>query len=1103
MTVHFRIFLALSLLTSSSCRTLGNRINDIKALCGSDAESRKNLIQILDENGQPLNLEQARNLSFGILNSKNAFRKEGHLTSRSCIALENIKDDEQFIIGSSDLSLAGVASGSEIDKFSRIRLERKTIPTIQSECPDKNIFANQILKNPWKVTIKDPILYKMRIEARSLDSGITTTLFEKDFGNPSSDIPDTLPVENLPEGIYVVDGMLTSLDSQMLDKQSSQNRFSTKSCRVTLIHHGPEISKRDAESVIPISEPNEILTWSIPPNDLQTRYCLVPNPTLSDCAVPPSCPSIENFSNGIIRSPQSAGIYRSYYYHQDRAGNKSPIDCRTVIVSEKDFKIHVEWTKHEWNYPLATMDFPYAILEAETRLENPGLKPEDYLDRLECKVDFLSKGKVEIQGNDAVCLTGKCASKSLENFTPCSPRIAFRIDRAFEQGYAIESALRLHVRLNDGKNKKSIGKALIRINSSRWRMEKLQKPEGFDYEPDLTIVGGDIYALNSEKKELFKRSGNGWIKIPPFLNPISKGNFFSSQSGDWYAAWQGDPDIPNTRITRLEGEKWTQIKDFPSFTWNESDKGIDSLFLYNTTQNQVLVISDSNISLFPVKYFAQRSCPGVRLQMDIAQRRFAQLCRFDLQVQNFTESAFRSFQPEPQFESAEFTSGILMSDNFRFLIRSMKNGEYSKIGRFGFDKETFNFWDIPRQLRENCEISTNGQVFCNNQVWDSQTSKFVSDTSDHLLKNKLISIPVSELNESLNKKNPLFPLFDARKTYSKYIQYPGTPLLSSKTYALFNKFNSEFEQSPIWTDGSASIKQGKSGHVRSFIDNEWTRGRAWIEDIDDSESRVLVSRNNDVFQISRKTIYQRSSEGIMQEIYNKPDSDPNSSALWLDNPKSVVEDSFGNFWFYHQMSGWGFSYDSIFRLSAKGVTVFKFNSNQISDPCVSLQIKGNLLICFTQRFASYSLNILEETPQVKPEADVNYSNLRKSERDKVISIDTGRKAQAIRIKRSDEANDDLCRIFIRKDNDRAPIEIPYPEGYSGSCTNFLTFDDENLVMLSKFRLLKLENGTWKFFADIPEQWQEMDGSNFTLLKRLSDSSYLLSTAMESAVLYLD
>lgn len=562
----------------NACSYLSNKNQSVAVECRISVKEAENshFIKLLNQNSSELTATDLASLRAIIV--KNGFTTELKPTNGGCIS---VAADEEATIQA--FSLKDQLSVSVTQKFgpanAMTKINLLSLPnlSVTQKCPKEGLFANDALEQFYLVKADGPLAnVDLGILAKSQSTGEEYSVFEKPFGDDDLSLPQKIDLSELPEDIY----SLKFVGKDLIGSWSkAATRLSSEDCPVAIIRNNPQLSLAGDNSrpFFLVSRLGDKIPWENNSTEDSLYVCHEGRPTgpfaseksQDRCAPSNHCQTDESFQQPSNESFHDIGIQNYFYYLKDRAGNKSELACRTVVVVDKSPHLEVKWANEEWNRNGdAVMYTPTALLEANIEVDSDLLERSYLEEHLSCKVDFGLKGTTILKGTDVVCLSDSCKGQSMGDFVPCDKKIRFSITNAWKQKSISRSLLRLTVKSEDGSGISTSKIQSLWINDSTWSLKEVNIA-------NFALYGGTM--LKDKFEHLFVQlkdfnyaywKDDSFHKVSnPATTNLEASRIVQDKTGEIYGLWfpQSGSNSTSSELTyilgRWTGESWDLLDD--------------------------------------------------------------------------------------------------------------------------------------------------------------------------------------------------------------------------------------------------------------------------------------------------------------------------------------------------------------------------------------------------------------------------------------------------------------------------------------------------------------------------------------------------------------
>lgn len=515
----YRLLIIAILLLSSSCQRFTNRYDHVTWLCAIDPKELANderLIKIDGPNGEELT---GKGLRSRLLFADGSI-EEISLSSKGCLRLRNNEAVLQVLALEQGWHLSQRLDPAT-SRLLHLQLQKSPDIRVDFTCPAQGLYASERIAFPLKWTSDSP-LNAARIEllAENESSRQTHKVFSKGYGEHLDAFPNELATRDLPEGLY----RLRLAFHMSSDAWDQPGLLAVESCPLTVLHGRPTLSGLNALALddrLAVYGQGQVLPWRATSDTEQLFVCkeersASANEASPHCEARARCRDPGNFRNVSAVVADEVGIFDTFVFAEDRAGNRSDIYCQTTIVQPTQAELDLRWTKEEWNQPSAIMEEPQHDIELRVNGSLPGVVGSSVWQSMECKADFVRADQSIVTGRNIVCQGQKCQGRSLEDYVPCDTNISLSLG-AFWGSVAREGGfLRVHVRAQDRAASVQEETASLAILPQRWSPTRLTATAMLDDTAlHLEQDGeGRIYTTRGNELLVWNESRAIWDPLP-------------------------------------------------------------------------------------------------------------------------------------------------------------------------------------------------------------------------------------------------------------------------------------------------------------------------------------------------------------------------------------------------------------------------------------------------------------------------------------------------------------------------------------------------------------------------------------------------------------
>jgi hypothetical protein len=476
--------------------SLQDRIDQNRRLCGPSVHGMP--APLFKKNGERYTATDRKQLSLRTL--KGSEREEG-LTENACL---DVPEGEEFLlVDGKERSFRVVSARLALSED--LRLFTWTAPNFQWDCPAEGRRLRRGVNIP--MTITDSFQLKgqslaMTIQALDREWNRTDIFVEPALGLT----PNSLYTAEWDNGDYLVTPVLT-------------NPFGEKNplapgCRMSMFTGTPRLDvSLDSEGLVSMNG-DERLPVQVDA-EVNASYCLAVQD--GDCQSPGDFRPLSDW-----QLPAAGGRFQLYLQAEDAYGNRLQRTPLPLILDRSPPEIKVSWTRKQRNRLGHVDRLPFAYYEARVELKDDISSAATLATNLQCRVRMQMDAVTVVAGSFAICDTARCQDQRFEDWTPCSPDIAFRLDETVWKKFPASREIILEVRTADTWKKTASDSAMVMVDpdlypqftADQWKGQMLNGIE------DMTMTGADQYWLirktaddDSKPREILSGSFGKWTAV--------------------------------------------------------------------------------------------------------------------------------------------------------------------------------------------------------------------------------------------------------------------------------------------------------------------------------------------------------------------------------------------------------------------------------------------------------------------------------------------------------------------------------------------------------------------------------------------------------------
>lgn len=587
-----------NLIFSLSCSKLSNKHQDVKLKCGDDVDvGFQYFVKILDSQNRELSPETLSRLKIEAQGPNGPVPFQ--ISSKSCVMLS--QENVELSVSADSIQESGIERFSLFDSIENLKLKEFPKVNVRMNCPDNGYFVNNSLKNMLDLSVEgDSRNFLLALRAIEKGTQKSYELFSKAKG-VEINLPEAFNTSNLPNGQFQIEVLYGD------DFESWRNPrllgTEAQRCMLTVSHDLPGLKFLEANrNAVP---PRALIPWAA--DDIsEIKSCFIDDGEKTNpCSSEDSCGKA-NVHSGLIEAPEKAGKYRLIVWAQGKNGLESKKTCQNLRVSIGAPNFSVEWRNHDWQDGFASFDIPLSTVSADIDRFDGGKSEADFT----CKVDFLSRGKVEVKSPDVLCLSESCKGLSMNNFVPCNENIEFSLTEVWGKRDFRDAYLRLTVRSDDGADhvrEKSIVSYMSEtaLDIVDTEIHKVDTSSTSDHPQDfLPLKNGEIFKPTFDGDYIWNDE-KGWseayIDGAKFPN---RWNVYGSRGFVWTYSY--GKNVENFRLLQYRNRQWvTRLESAAPIQFGSRIETDEIAVLVN---EQVYLVSGDNLSRFSKFYELPGKC---------------------------------------------------------------------------------------------------------------------------------------------------------------------------------------------------------------------------------------------------------------------------------------------------------------------------------------------------------------------------------------------------------------------------------------------------------------------------------------------------------------
>jgi hypothetical protein len=579
-----KIYTLLFLLMLGSCHNFSNRISEAELECGT-ADTKLDsfaFIKLVTEMGPAVDSVPASDIKVQLVDLENKSPVMTlAITKKGCAILPSHRPRSSRMdvrVQNTTLAATRILSTLSDNHIGSLKLQPTRSEKYTLSCPQEGIFASRTFLNPLLITDAGSLeTSQITLVAQPVENtGESTLLIKKDFGFEldNTNFGAEVSTDNLKEGTYYLRAITATLTEEfgLLPKFVNDE----KSCILTVMKTPPVISSQlFSPKGFFIHKKDDDLPFKTNSDISAIQYCRQPyeskpGPSTSCEQIARECRDVDSFKPLKNGATAETGLFDYFFYATDRAGNRGQMQCQSIAVIDQPPAFSIDWPIAAWQQPNAYMKDAVFTIKPVITITDEQILPSNHVEQgLQCRAEFISQEGVTIQGSDVLCIRGKCAGKSLQDFVPCDRNFEISLAKVWRNTYANNSTLRLTVKSDAGIEPTVTLSKSINIQSKRWQAEKLPAP---DVNWDQTIKLDQKSLLVS-----FRNSGTFlwkdeiWTKVFPSdidADKLKNSKIIQDSIGSIYGFFETKLD--NSQASKVdffiyEDGNWEVLPNQPSF----------------------------------------------------------------------------------------------------------------------------------------------------------------------------------------------------------------------------------------------------------------------------------------------------------------------------------------------------------------------------------------------------------------------------------------------------------------------------------------------------------------------------------------------------------
>ncbi|RYZ82480.1 MAG: hypothetical protein EOP04_21955 [Proteobacteria bacterium] len=419
---------AVIILNNIGCERVNNSLDEVRLECGTDFrpvsdDSLK--LKLIGPGDQSLDTRSTTAL--GLKESGETI--DLPISSRSCLSLPASVTSVRMKSTVSGQVIGSVLYADKLNKKSLNKIELSKVPTFTADfvCPDEGYYG----KDRVNVNIASEVdglseNIGVQILARSVSTKTVFPLKEKKLGLALSLLGDDLDISQLPSGTYQLELATTDLGRGLKENYSLTS--GRKSCELHKVDAMPTLGKSEGRVVVSSHKTLFESDGSFKIYTCKVELATIKN--LNACEVPAACEGDDKFVQSFKVLSESPGAFRYFYFHTDKANQRSNVSCKDIIVSETPPDLSIQWADPKYSFPTATVDKPIAKIALKISVGHSVVNREILNKNLMCSASFRIKPTLEIPASMITCESAECKGMNMSKPVPCGESLILSL-----QGY--------------------------------------------------------------------------------------------------------------------------------------------------------------------------------------------------------------------------------------------------------------------------------------------------------------------------------------------------------------------------------------------------------------------------------------------------------------------------------------------------------------------------------------------------------------------------------------------------------------------------------------------------------------------------------------------
>ncbi len=515
MMKQLKILLFLKCFLLSCSGSIQDRIDANRRLCGPSVHGAAPLYK---KNGERYTPAERAQLSLQTLTGQE--RSEG-LTDQSCL---DLADGEEFLlVDKKERSFSIVSARLALQRD--LRLQSWSPPSFDWDCPAEGKKMRRGRELP--MTLVDDFGLKgqsldLRIQALDREWQRTDAVVEQGPG-----LKDRLNyVADWDNGSYIVTPLLTNPFGEKENLASG--------CLISMFTGTPRLDVNlDAKGELFISDGDPLPVTTDAGVDV--FYCLADAD--HDCSKTDDYRSLQAW-----QFPEKGGHFKLHLRAQDAYGNTGERQPLPLTIDREVPQLQLKWQAPHRNRLGHVERLPFTYYKAKVSLSDDVSSPDELSKHLQCRVRIQIDSVTTVAGSYAMCDAEPCQNQRFEEWTSCSPDIAFRLDESLWKKFPASKEIILEVRTQDERAKPATDSAMLMIDPDLYPQFSADQWQGriLDNIQDMGMISPQNYWLlrasstdGNAGRHILLGSFGKWtaLDLPTGWDPVSlrfsEGRYFA------------------------------------------------------------------------------------------------------------------------------------------------------------------------------------------------------------------------------------------------------------------------------------------------------------------------------------------------------------------------------------------------------------------------------------------------------------------------------------------------------------------------------------------------------------------------------------------------